>query len=100
MNLSPLKQLLLRHHLTQTELARILGRDKSVITNLFQGRRQLKAEEAMLIAKHLGVPVTQILGVREGAEGFSEPPLLIPFQQEPVRSKKLANVTKKDGKYY
>jgi transcriptional regulator with XRE-family HTH domain len=100
MNLSPLKQLLLRHGITQTELARILGRDKSVVTNLFHGRRQLKAEEAMLIAGHIGVPVTQILGVKEPAGGFEEPSLLIPFQHEPERSKKMSGVVKKDGKFY
>lgn len=100
MNLSPLKQLLLRNGITQTELARILGRDKSVVTNLFQGRRQLKAEEAMLIAGHIGVPVTQILGIKEPAGGFEEPALLIPFQHEPERAKKLSNVVKKDGKFY
>ena len=102
MNLSHLKQLLSRHGITQTDLARILRRDKSVITNLFQGRRQLKAEEAMLIAAHIGVPVTQILGIKDNTSSpvFSEPPLLIPFQHEPEFNKKHAGIVKKDGKFY
>lgn len=100
--MSHLKQLLGRHGINQTNLAQILGRDKSVVTNLFQGRRQLKAEEAMLIARHIGVPVTQILGIREttAARALAEPPVLIPFQHEPERCKKHANVVKKDGKFF
>jgi len=97
--LSHLKQLLTRHGITQTELARILGRDKSVITNLFQGKRQLKADEAMLIAGRIGVPVTQILGVGAG-KGFEEPSMLIPFQHEPERGKHHTNVIIKEGKSY
>ena len=100
MNMSHLKQLLARHGVTQTDLARILGRDKSVITNLFQGRRQLKADEAMLIAAHVGVPVAQILGGEQQPAGFSESAVLIPFQHEPERGKKLAGVVKKEGKFY
>lgn len=101
MNLSHLKQLLAKHNVTQTDLAHILGRDKSVVTNLFQGRRQLKAEEAMLIARHIGVPVTQILGIKESpGQAFRETALLIPFQHEPERCKKLSGVVKKDGKFY
>jgi transcriptional regulator with XRE-family HTH domain len=102
MNLSHLKQLLARHGISQTDLARILGRDKSVITNLFQGKRQLKADEAMLIATHIGVPVTQILGIKEPPlyGQFNEPPLLIPFQHEPELNKKRSGVVKKDGKFY
>lgn len=99
--MSHLKKLLEKHGITQTELARILGRDKSVVTNLFHGRRQLKADEAMLIAAHLGVPVTQILGVREGeAAAFAEPAQLIPFQHEPELCRKQSNVVKKDGQFF
>lgn len=96
--MSHLKQLLAKNGISQTDLARILGRDKAVITNLFQGRRRLKADEAMLIARHVGVPVAQILGETKG--GFSEPPVLIPFQHEPESGRKLANVIKKEGKFY
>ncbi len=99
--MSHLKQLLVKHGVSQTDLARILGRDKSVITNLFQGRRQLKADEATLIAGHIGVPVARILGVQERAgDGFAEPPMLIPFQHEPERCKKMSNVVRKEGKFY
>jgi transcriptional regulator with XRE-family HTH domain len=101
MDISNLKQLLSVHGITQTELADILGRDKSVITNLFQGRRQLKAAEAEVIAKHLGVTVAQIMGIREKAgAGFMEPPMLIPFQHEPKRAKKISGVVKKGGQYF
>lgn len=99
--MSHLKQLLSEHGISQTDLARILGRDKAVITNLFHGRRQLKAEEAMVIARHIGVPVSQILGVSEkGAQGFSEPSVLVPFQHEPLQVKGRSDIVKKDGKYY
>ncbi len=100
MNLLPLKQLLARHGISQTDLAHILGRDKAVITNLFQGKRRLKADEAMVIARRIGVPVAQILGIQEQRGGLNEPPLLIPFQHEPQSGKKLANVVKKEGKFY
>jgi transcriptional regulator with XRE-family HTH domain len=99
MNLSHLKKLLVEHGITQTDLARILGRDKSVITNLFQGKRQLKAEEAMQIASVIGVPVTQILGMEQPAS-LMEPGLLIPFQHEPQHGKRHKHVVKKDGKYF
>lgn len=96
-----LKQLLARHGISQTELANILGRDKSVVTNLFQGKRQLKADEAALIAGRLGVTVAQVMGLSEkNAAGFSETSILIPFQHEPVASKTLPGVVKKGGKFY
>lgn len=96
-----LKQLLAKHGISQTDLAQILGRDKSVITNLFQGKRQLKASEAALIARHIGVPVAEILGIRESQEkDFAEAPILIPFQHEPQQGKKLPGVVKKEGKYF
>lgn len=98
MNLSHLKQLLAQHGISQTDFARILGRDKAVITNLFQGKRRLKADEAMLIARHIGVPVAQILGEPKG--GVSEPPVLIPFQHEPEMARKATGVVKKEGKFY
>lgn len=100
MNLSHLKQLLNQHGISQTDLARILRRDKSVITNLFQGKRQLKADEAMLIARHIGVPVTEILGMQESRSGLMEPPMLIPFQHEPKDWKKHSNIIKKEGKFF
>ena len=99
--MSHLKQLLIKHGVTQTDLARILGRDKSVVTNLFQGKRQLKAEEAATIANLIGVPVAEILGIREhGASHLMEAPLLIPFQHEPQQSRKRAGIVKKEEKFY
>lgn len=101
MNLSHLKQLLVEHGITQTDLARILGRDKAVITNLFQGKRQLKADEAAIIANLIGVPVARILGIPEQSQGqFMEPPVLIPFQHAPQYGKKRAGIVKKDEKFY
>lgn len=97
--MSHLKLLLSQHGISQTDLARILRRDKAVITNLFQGKRQLKAEEAMVIASHIGVPVAQILGVQE-PRVFAEPATLIPFQHEPEQNKRHSNVVKKDGKFF
>lgn len=100
MDLQHLKALLGKHGITQTELARMLGRDKSVITHLFQGKRQLKASEAALIAKHIGVPVAQVMGLLERMGEFHEPPALIPFQHEPVQGKKLPGVVRKEGKFF
>jgi len=98
--MSHLKKLMAKNGITQTDLARLLGRDKSVVTNLFQGRRQLKADEATVIARHIGVPVSQILGEPERAGGFAEPVMLIPFQHEPEHCKQFSNVVKKDGKFF
>src|SRR4051812_38591518 len=101
MNMSHLKQLLAKHGINQTDLAHILGRDKSVVTNLFQGKRRLKADEAAVIAGHIGVPVAQVLGIQEKAGGaFHEPPMLIPFQDDPVRNKKTASIVKKEGRFF
>lgn len=101
MNLANLKRLLSKHGINQTDLARILRRDKSVVTNLFQGKRQLKAQEAALIASHIGVPVAEVMGLREKAQGgFSETSHLIPFEGQPSRAKRAVNIIKKDGQYY
>ncbi|MGE0754995.1 MAG: helix-turn-helix domain-containing protein [Alphaproteobacteria bacterium] len=100
--MSHLKKLLVRHGINQVELARILNRDKSVVTNLFQGKRQLKADEAALIARHIGVPVAEVMGLREADKtGFSEPENLIPFQAPPSNTtRKSPAVVRIDGKYY
>jgi len=96
-----LRELLARNGITQTELARLLGRDKSVVTNLLQGRRQLKADEATVIARALHVPVAEILGVaeKEAARGVEEG-ALIPFQHEPKLARKARQVVHRGGKYY
>ncbi len=99
--MSHLKRLLARHGITQTDLARIISRDKSVITNLFQGKRQLKADEAARIASHIGVPVAQVMGIKEKAlSGMAESPALIPFHADPVHRRKSSHIVKKDGRYY
>lgn len=92
-----LKALLKQHGVSQAELARLLSRDKSVVTNLLQGKRQLKLEEARVIAEHLGIRVNDILG--EKPEGF-EAPALIPFQHAPERTRKSKHIVEKDGKFY
>jgi hypothetical protein len=102
MNLAHLKKLLNKHGLKQTDLAHLLGRDKAVITNLFQGKRQLKADEAAIIAEHLGTTVADVMGIQEKGKqkGFGESPVLIPFQQDPEKVKKHPNVVRKGGKFY
>lgn len=100
MQMNRLRQLLKAHNVTQTELARLLGRDKAVITNLLQGRRRLQAVEAMKIARHLNVPVAEVLGEQKPAHGMEER-VLIPFQQAPETSaRKHAQVVRAKGKYY
>lgn len=95
-----LKDLLQVHGVAQTDLAKLLGRDKSVITNLLQGKRQLKAQEAVIIAEFLNVPVTEVLGEDAPPEGMDEP-AWIPFQQPPANAlQKAQNVVKKDQTFY
>lgn len=100
--MSHLKKLLTKQGLTQTDLAHLLGRDKAVITNLFQGKRQLKADEAAIIASHLGVLVSDVLGIEEqrAGKGFSESGTLIPFQQDPDQAKRYPNVVRKNGQFF
>lgn len=99
MDTMKLKSLLAQRGITQTELARLLGRDKSVITNLLQGRRQLKADEAGVIARMLGVSVAEILGLEEISGHVSEAPL-IPFQHEPVQARRARQVVRREGQYF
>lgn len=100
MDLSYLKKLMKLRGISQTDLAEILGRDKSVITNLFQGKRQLKVAEAMVIAEHMEVPVSQLFGMDEQENsGFMEA-ALIPFQHEPKQWKKHGNIICKEGKFF
>lgn len=100
MDVMKLKMLLIKHGITQTELARLLGRDKSVVTNLMQGRRQLKADEAALIAQRLNVPVAELIGIQEQAVRGVEEQFLIPFQQEPKHLRKGRQVVQKGGRYF
>ncbi len=94
-----LKRLLDTHGITQTELARLLNRDKSVVTNLLQGKRQLKADEATLIAQRVNIPIGELLGMESAAAGVSES-CLIPFQCEPARTRASKQVVQKEGKFY
>lgn len=94
-----LKRLLSERGITQTELARILGRDKSVVTNLFHGRRQLKAGEATLIARLLSVPVAEVLDMQEDVPGVSEH-TLIPFQNAPGNIRGIKQISQREGIYY
>lgn len=102
MDIENLRNVLKKHGMSQTDLARLLGRDKAVVTNLFSGKRSLKAEEAMLIARHLGVDVAQILGEKPAAQkrGMEEPAVLIPFRQAPLKTKKSKQIVEKSGKFF
>lgn len=62
-----LKELLVAKGKTQTELAGVLNRDKSAITNLLQGKRQLKADEVVKIAAFLQVSEAEVLGIQPSA---------------------------------
>jgi transcriptional regulator with XRE-family HTH domain len=95
-----LKHLLKKHGVTQTSLAHLLGRDKAVITNLMQGRRALKAEEAVLIARHLGIDVAQLLGEKPARKGAAEPDALIPFRQPPSRARRSPDIVERNGRHY
>lgn len=65
---------------TQTQLARVLGRDKSAITNLLQGKRQLKAEEVIKIAQFMNISEAEVLGRPAPDQGLSmpQPPVMAP----------------------
>lgn len=99
MHLARLKELLETHGITQAELARLLKRDRAVITNLMYGRRNLKANEAVTIANYLNVPVSDLLGLGN-AEALAEPSV-IPFQHAPsAASRKSRHIIKKKGAYF
>ncbi len=99
--MNKLRGLLLERNLTQTELARVMKRDKSVVTNLLKGKRQLKAEEAIRIAEYLGVPVSTLLETKEKPVDGMEESALIPFQMaQKSRHRQTGNIRRKQGKYY
>ena len=103
MNRQKLKQLLEDKGVTQTELAKLLGRDKSVITHLLQGKRQLKLEEAIQIADFLGVPLAQLTEGEDAAalvSGMGEPHC-IPFQGEPsAQNRQSAQIIRREGGFF
>jgi SOS-response transcriptional repressor LexA len=99
-----LKALLVEKNKTQSQLADALGRDKSAITNLLQGKRQLKASEIPVIAAFLGVNETHILGLPEPQhrpdEGFNES-ARIPFQGAPsAKMLGSGHLVEENGTYY
>lgn len=98
MDMSKLKALLVENRVTQTELARLFGRDKSVVTNLLQGKRQLKADEATLIARRLNVSVAEVLGVNE--KGGVRDSSLVRFQHAPQHSRGSDQIVEKNGEFY
>lgn len=105
--MSGLKALLKEKKVSQAELARLLGRDKSVITHLFQGKRQLKLHEAMKIAEYLGVPLSNIAVEGEEEAEAAEAALtgmedtLVPFRHEPSGAvRRSQHVHKQGGKFY
>jgi transcriptional regulator with XRE-family HTH domain len=57
-----LKELLKTHGWSQSQLADLLGRNRSAITHLMKGERQLKADEVVKIAKALQVSFAEVLG--------------------------------------
>ncbi len=49
---------------SQAELARLLNKTPAVITNLFNGERELKANEVNRISQWLSIPVELVLGMK------------------------------------
>ncbi len=101
MALENLRQLMEERGVRQIELAELFGRDKSVITHLMQGKRQLKAEEALKLAQHFKVPVSMILDETpvQGASGLSEP-MRVPFHAPPRQHASSPQVTEENGAYF
>lgn len=99
MSMVHLKELLVAKGKTQSELAAALGRDKSAITNLLHGRRQLKAQEIPVIATFLGVSEAQVLGT-EPLNGLAEPER-IPFQGAPsVAMLRSGQLVEEQGRFF
>lgn len=65
MFLENLKKLMAQRGATQSQLAELLGRDNSVITNLFKGERRLALDEAQKIADYFGVSLSYLTSGRE-----------------------------------
>lgn len=73
-----LKELLRRKGKTQRQLADALSRDKSAVTLLLQGKRQLKAAEILVIAEFLDITQAEVLGLN------APPQAPTPAQEEPA----------------
>lgn len=63
-----LKTLLKKHGKSQKDLAAKLHRTDGVITNLFNGKRRLELDEAVVIAKWLKEPLSEIAGYHDGQQ--------------------------------
>ena len=98
MKLDHLKELLKSHGVTQTQLAQVLGRDKSAVTNMLRGKRQLKAQEVVKIAEYLNISEAEVLGVQPES-GIAES-TRIPFQGTPSAMVQKSQRIKKDGEEY
>lgn len=87
MSMEHLRVLIKTRGVTQTQLARVLNRDKSAVTNLLQGKRLLKAEEVIRIAEFLGISEAEVLG-RPPADGggLSMPRAPVVVSPPPVTS--------------
>ena len=111
MAMEHLKSLLKSQNVSQTQLAMVLGRDKSAVTNLLQGKRQLKAEEVIKISRYLNVPEATVLGIEPVSLassapapsvtplGFSEPEA-IPFMAAPTARLQSAQAIQKKGETF
>ncbi|MCI5050268.1 MAG: helix-turn-helix domain-containing protein [Rickettsiales bacterium] len=104
-----LRDLLIEHGKTQTELAQILERDKSAITNLLQGKRQLKADEVVKISQFLNVSVDEVLGLGKPVKhrsddmyrgGGEDEFVWIPFQNKPSQDLLGHDQVTQEGDYY
>ncbi len=107
MSMKHLKELLVAKGKTQSQLAEALGRDKSAITNLLQGKRQLKASEIPVIAAFLGVHETHVLGMPDApapkpvTDGGLQEAVRIPFQGAPsAQTLRSGQIVEENGRYY
>lgn len=102
-----LRELLIRCNVSQTELAKVLGRDKSAITNLLQGKRRLRADEVVKIATFLNVSELEVLGINKEKhidikQETSQPPEQewLPFQSTPSLELQQSHLVMQQGEFY
>lgn len=69
------KVLMAVHNLTQTELAKRLGWDLSVLSNRFHGKRQWKIDDLADLAHIFGLPAGALLGPTAEVVAAAEPAL-------------------------
>ncbi len=87
---------------TAEDIARELGKDRSVVSRIYIGRQQMKLEEAKVFARVLGVPLNEVLdraGLLDPAEaqpltpGFSESDAA-PFSGQEEEQRRVAEIGK------